>query len=177
MPFTRSDNKAVAAVQRLAKDFADKIYELTDYLKDLVTSQDPDWMGRIREWMRWILEKMREFCQRLTWAVGCKRSSLAKSSEMTEASSSAKEDVLKAVEKATHLTADLIHDEDLYGEDLMHAEELYEALEDMKAKILELKDGNQEEEDSEEPGEEKSDENEGGMDDPDAPAPKKMRLT
>ena len=174
MPFTRSNNKAIAAVQRLAKDLADKIYELADYLKGLVTSQDPDWMGRIREWMRWILEKMREFCQRMAWAVGCKRSSLADSSEMTEASSSAKGDMLKALDMAKQRATILSYAEDLYGDDFMLGEELYEALEEVKAKVLELKDGNEETDDYEEEAEEEMpNEDDAEMN---SPAPKKMRF-
>ena len=68
MPFTRSNNKAVAAVQRLAVDLADKIYELANYL---ATHCLPPYVW---EWTRWILEKTRELCQRLTCEVGCKMS-------------------------------------------------------------------------------------------------------
>ena len=76
MPFTRSNNRAVAAVQQLAVDFVDKMQELARYLKELVTSQASNWMERIREWARWILEKAKELCQRLAWSVRCKRSLL-----------------------------------------------------------------------------------------------------
>ena len=153
MPFTRSNNKAVAAVQHLGQEVACTITQLGEYLKGLVTSQDPDWMGRIREWMRWILEKMWEFCHLMAWAVGCTLcseaigddetalfcslgSSLAYSSEMTEASSSAKGDILKALDMAMQRATILSYAEDLYGDDFMLGEELYEVLEDVKAKVL-----------------------------------------
>ena len=67
MAVTRSVNKAIAAVQGLAADFAHKINELAQYLRGLVTSQAPDWMDRVRGWTRWILERMRDLCQRLAW--------------------------------------------------------------------------------------------------------------
>ena len=171
MPFTRSDNNAVEAVQRLASDFATKMQELARYLRDLVTSQAADWMERIREWTRWILEKVGELCQRLALSVGCKRSSLPNSSEMRAASAAeVSEIVLRAVQAAKQLTGNLIHDEDLYGDDLKHAEELYDALvdvldaledvlEDAKAKLMEAN--------AQHAGEEKNE---------DAPATKKMRF-
>ena len=160
MPFTRSNNKAVAAVQQLAVDFADKMQELARYLKDLVTSQAADWMERVREWTRWILQKVRELCQRLAWSVGCKRSLLANSSEMRAATASATESVLRAVQKAKLLTGNLIHDEDLCGDALQYAEELYDVLEDTAAKLMALQHAL--------PGE--------GKDNEDAPASKKMRF-
>ena len=163
MPFTRSNNKAVAAVQQLAVDFADKMQELARYLKDLVTSQAADWMERVREWTRWILQKVRELCQRLAWSVGCKRSLLANSSEMRAATASATESVLRAVQKAKLLTGNLIHDEDLngdylYGDDLQHAEKLHDVLEEAEAKLMELQRFGE------------------GKDNEDAPASKKMRF-
>ena len=138
------DAEAVAAIQQLAVDFADKMQELALYLKGLVTSQASNWMERIREWARWILEKMRELYQRLAWSVlllyypwsvGCNSSF---SSEMRAASASATESVLRAVQKAMLLTVNLIHDEDLYGDDLQHVEKLYDVLEDAEAKLTEL---------------------------------------
>ena len=140
-------------------DLADKIQELARYLKGLVTSQASDWMDRVRDWARWILEKVRELCQRLAWSAGCKRSSLANSSEMREASASAMEDVLRAVQTAMQLTSNLIHDEDLYGDDLQHTEELYDVLEDAEAKLMELQRLREEERND------------------DAPASKKMRFS
>ena len=132
MTFTRSNNKAVAAVQRLAADFATKIQELAHYLKDLVTSEAADWMERVREWTRWILEKAGKLCQKLALSVASERSSLANSSEMRAASAAeVSEVVLRAVQAAKQLTGNLIHDEDLYGDDLEHALELYDALEDV----------------------------------------------
>ena len=128
MPFTRSNNKAVAAVQRLAVDLAEKIYELANYLATHC-------LPYVWEWTRWILEKTRELCQRLAWSVGCKRSSLANSSEMRAASASAMEDVLRAVQTAMQLTGNLIYDEDLCGDALQYAEELYDVLEDAEAKL------------------------------------------
>ena len=120
---------------------------------------------------------MREFCQRMAWAVGCKRSSLADSSEMTEASSSAKGDISKALDMAKHRATILSHAEDLYGDDFMLGEELYEALEDVKAKLLELKDGNEETDDYEEEAEEEMpNEDDAEMPRPNFPAPKKMRF-
>lgn len=68
MPFTRSNNKAV--VQRLGQEVASTISRLGDYLTGLVTLEDPDCMGRIKEWNRWILEKMRELYQRMALAIG-----------------------------------------------------------------------------------------------------------
>ena len=170
MAVTRSVNKAIAAVQGLAADFAHKINELAQYLRGLVTSQAPDWMDRVRGWTRWILERMRDLCQRLAWAVGCKRSSLANSGEMREAISSATEDALKAVHKAMQLTGNLIHEEDLYGDGLQQAEELYEVLEETAAKILELQ-YEIKTDDDKEVGEDKND------DEDDEPSPKMMRLS
>ena len=160
MPFTRSNNKAVVAVQQLAVDFVDKMQDLARYLKELVTSQAADCMERIREWARWILEKAKELCQRLAWSVGCKRSLLANSSEMRAATASATESVLRAVQKAKLLTGNLIHDEDLCGDALQYAEELYDVLEDTAAKLMALQNTL--------PGE--------GKDNEDAPASKKMRF-
>ena len=114
MPFTRSNNRAVAAVQQLAVDFVDKMLELACYLKGLVTSQASNWMERIREWQwaRWILEKARELYQRL---------------ELRAASASARDSVLRAVWKARNLIRDL-HGDYLYGNDLQHAEKLHDVL-------------------------------------------------
>ena len=161
--FTRSNNKAVAAVQRLAADLADKIYELAHYLTTHC-------LHYVWEWTRWILERMRELCQRLSLAVGCKRSSLANSSEMREASSSATEDVLKAVQRAMQLTSILIHDDDLCGDNLLHAEELHDVLEEAVAKLMEL----QRKMNNEDGSKAEEEENDNGED---APASKKMRLT
>ena len=106
------------------------IGQLGDYLKGLETSQDPDWMGRIKEFIRWILERAREFYHRMQY-------SLANSSEMiTKASSSGKEEILKAVETTKHRATDL-----MYGA----RASIYEALEAVKAKILELKTKEEEE--------------------------------
>ena len=175
MPLTRSNNQAVAAVQHLGQDFADMIHRMGDYLKQVVTSQDPDWMGHIREWIRWILEKMREFYERMAWAIGCKQSSLASSSEMKEASSSAKENILKAVEMAK-----------LWAMDLMYGvrASIYEALDAVKAKIQALNDTNESEEDEktkeEEAKEEEPDEGYEAEDDEDSeddgPSAKRIRL-
>ena len=156
MPFTRSNNKAVAAVQRVAVDLADKVYELANYLTT-------HYLHCVWEWTRWILEKTRELCQRLAWSVGCKRASLANSSEMRAASSYAVENVLRAVQTAMQLTGNLIHDDDLYGGDLQHAEELYDVLENAEAMLMELQRTIQDE-----AGEEKKND--------DAPASKKMRF-
>ena len=129
MPFTRSNNKAVAAVQHLGQEVACTITQLGEYLKGLSTSQDPDWMGRIKEWIRWILEKMKELYQRMALAIGCKRSSLGNSIQITEATASTKEEILKAVETAKHQATDL-----MYG---VRAS-IYEVLEAVKAWILKL---------------------------------------
>ena len=164
MPFTRSNNKAVAAVQQLAVDLADKIYELAHYLTTHC-------LPYVWEWTRWILEKTRELCQRLTCEVGFKMSFLAaNSSEMRTASSYATENVLRAVQKAMQLTGNLIHEDDLYGNNLQHAEELHDVLEDAVAKLMELQ-NKMKDEDGSVAGEEKNDNGE------DAPASKKMRLT
>ena len=161
MPFTRSNKKAVATVatvQRLGQEVASMIGQLGDYLKGLVTSQDPDWMGRIKEMIRWILEKMREFYHRMQY-------SLANSSEMiTKASSSGKEEILKAVETTKHRATDL-----MYG---VRAS-IYEALEAVKAKILELRikeETVKEEETNEYDAEDEDSEDEG------PPAPKRIKL-
>ena len=164
MPFTRSNNKAVAAVQRLAMDLADKIYELANYLAT-------HYLPYVWEWTRWILEKTRELCQRLTCEVGCKMSFIRpNSSDMRMASSNATENVLRAVQKAMQLTGNLIHDDDLDGNNLQHAEELHDVLEDAVAKLMELQ-RKTNDEDGSVAGEEKND---GGED---APASKKMRLS
>ena len=65
-----------------------------------------------------------------------------------------------AVQTAMQLTGNLIHDDDLYGGDLQHAEELYDVLEDAEAKLMALQHTL--------PGE--------GKDNEDAPASKKMRF-
>ena len=88
---------------------------------------------------------------------------------MREAISSATEDALKAVHKAMQLTGNLIHDEDLYGDGLQQAEELYEVLEETAAKILELQ-YEIKTDDDKEVGEDKND------DEDDEPSPKMMRL-
>ena len=164
MPFTRSNNKAVAAVQRLAVDLADKIYELANYLATHC-------LPYVWEWTRWILEKTRELCQRLTCQVKCKMSLIqANSSEMRMASSYATENVLRAVQKALQLTGNLIHDDDLDGNNLQHAEELHDVLEDAVARLMELQ-RKMKDEDGSVAGEEKNDDGE------DAPASKKMRLS
>ena len=167
MPFTRSNNKAVAAVQRLAVDLADKIYELANYLATHC-------LPYVWEWTRWILEKTRELCQRLTCEVGCKMSSnQANSSEMRMASSYATENILRAVLKAMQLTGNLIHSDDLHGlhgNNLQHAEELHDVLEEAVAKLMELQ-RKMKDEDGSVAGEEKNDDGE------DAPASKKMRLS
>ena len=111
-------------------------------------------------------------------SVASERSSLANSSEMRAASAAeVSEVVLRAVQAAKQLTGNLIHDEDLYGDDLEHALELYDALEDVldalgmpwskadqvledaKAKLMEAN--------AQHAGEEKNE---------DAPASKKMRF-
>ena len=165
MPLTRS----VAAAQRLGQDLADMIHRLGDYLKQVVTSQDPDWMKRIREWIRLILEKMREFYEKMAWAIGCKQSSLANSSELKEASSSAKEDIFKAVEMAM----------DMAGKRMDRSDELmflgmdgiYEDLDAVMAKILALYDRKEREEEErakeEDPKEEEPDEGYEAEDDED----------
>ena len=163
MKMSRKMSVRVAAVQQLAVDFVDNMQELAHYLKGLVTSQAANWMERIREWARWILEKVKELCQRLAWSVGCKRSLLANSSEMRAATASATESVLRVVQKAKLLTGNLIHDEDLngdylYGDDLQHAEKLHDVLEDAEAKLMELQRFGE------------------GKDNEDAPASKKMRF-
>ena len=164
MPFTRSNNRAVAAVQQLAVDLVEKMQELARYLKELVTSQASNWMECIREWARWILEKVRELDQRLFWSVvGCNtrfNMGLANSSEMRAALAATTESVLRAVQKAMLLTGNLIHDEDLYGDDLQHVEKLYDVLEDAEAKLMALQHTL--------PGE--------GKDNEDAQASKKMRF-
>ena len=52
MPLTRSYNKAIAAIQSMGQELKDRIIFLADYLKGLVTSEQPDWMNHIREWIR-----------------------------------------------------------------------------------------------------------------------------
>ena len=141
MPLTRSYNKAIAAIQSMGQELKDRIIFLADYLKGLVTSEQPDWMNHIREWIRWILEKITEFCQRVAWAVGCRRSSLAKESDMIGVSSSAKESILKAVEMAKLQTMNV-----MYG---IRAS-ISETLEAVKAKIKELENDDEKEEESKE---------------------------
>ena len=76
--------------------------ELACYLKGLVTSQASNWMERIREWARWILEK-----PIAPW--------------------DARDSVLRAVWKARNLIHNL-HGDYLYGNDLQHAEKLHDVL-------------------------------------------------
>ena len=152
MPFTRS-NKAIAAIQRLAVDLADKIYELAHYLAGpLPHLPYLWWLNKLR----WILEETRELCQ-------------ANSSEMSYAT----ENILRAVLKAMQLTGNLIHNDDLHGlhgNNLQHAEELHDVLKDAVANLMEIQ-RKMKDEDGSVAGEEKSDNGE------DAPASKNMRLT
>ena len=174
MPLTRSNNKTVAAVQHLGQEVACTITQLGEYLKGLATSQDPDWMGRIKEWIRWILEKMRQLYQRMALAIGCKRSSLGNSIQITEATASTKEEILKAVETAKHRATDL-----MYG---VRAS-IYEVLETVKAWILKLRTKEEDtkaekEEETEAIKEEGNDENdaEAGDSEDEGPADKKIKL-
>ena len=120
MPFTRS-NKTIAAIQRLAVDLADKIYELGHYLAGpLPHLPYLWWLNKLR----WILEETRELCQ-------------ANSSEMSYAT----ENILRAVLKAMQLTGNLIHNDDLHGlhgNNLQHAEELHDVLKDVVANLMEI---------------------------------------
>ena len=100
------------------------IGQLGDYLKGLVTSQDPDWMGRIKELIRWILEKMMEFYHRMRYSPSW-LSEMIKECFLIK-----KEEILRAVETTKHWATDL-----MYGA----RASIYEALEAVKAKILELK--------------------------------------
>ena len=93
----------------------------------------------------------------------------ANSSEMRMASSYATENVLRSVQKAMQLTGNLIHGDDLCGDNLLHAEELHEVLKEASW-LMELQ-RKMENEDDSVAGEEKNDNEE------DAPASKKMRLT
>ena len=120
MAVTRSYNNAVAATQRLGQEVARMITQLGEYVKGLVTSQDPDWMGRIKDWIRWILEKMRELCQRMRHAI----------THPNETVTATKSEILKAVDMAKHRATDL-----MYGA----RAGINEALEAVRAKILELK--------------------------------------
>ena len=151
MPLTRSYNKAVATIQTMGQDLVDRIICLADYLKGLVTSEHPDWMNHIRDYVRWILEKITAFCHRVAWALGCKKSSLAKEGDIMKVSSSAKEDILKAVEMAKLQTTNL-----MYG----IKASISETLEAVKTKIMGLKENNDtdEEESKEEEAKEEEDE-------------------
>ena len=120
MAVTRSYNNAVAATQRLGQEVARMITQLGEYVKGLVTSQDPDWMGRIKDWIRWILEKMRELCQRMRHAI----------THPNETVTATKSEILKAVDMAKHRATDL-----MYGA----RAGINEALEAVRAKILELR--------------------------------------
>ena len=106
--------------------------ELACYLKGLVTSQASNWMERVRQWV----SKVRELCQRLAWSIECMRSSLAR--RMRAETASATESALRAVQKAMLLFNNLIHDEDLYGDDLHFAEKLHDGLEKAEAQLKEL---------------------------------------
>ena len=131
-------------------------------------------VDRIKEWEGWILDTVANL-------------------ETTKASSFTKEDVediLKAVDEVGEAVDeaslplprfwDLLDALDLLKDKILglwEAEKAFKALDLVKERILKLKDSNEEKEDSEKPGEEKPDEDEAETDDPDAPAPKKMRLT
>ena len=146
----------------MAVDLANKIIELTHYLTTHC-------LPYVWEWTRWILEKTRELCLRLT-CERCKMSFLeANSSEMRMASSYATENVLRSVQKAMQLTGNLIHGDDLCGDNLLHAEELHEVLKEASW-LMELQ-RKMENEDDSVAGEEKNDNEE------DAPTSMKMRLT
>ena len=120
MAVTRSYNNAVAATQRLGQEVARMITQLGEYVKGLVTSRDPDWMGRIKEWIRWILEKMRELYQRMRYAI----------THPNETVTATKAEILGAVDTAKHQATDL-----MYGA----RAGINEALEAVRAKILELR--------------------------------------
>ena len=120
MAVTRSFNNAVATTQRLGQEVTRMITQLGEYVKGLVTSRDPDWMGRIKEWIRWILEKMRDLYQRMHYAI----------SHPNETVTATKAEILRAVDTAKHQLTDL-----MYG---VRAA-INEALETVRAKILELR--------------------------------------
>ena len=120
MAVTRSYNNAVAAAQHLGQEVARMITQLGEYVKGLVTSRDPDWMGRIKEWIRWILQKMTELYQRMRYAIA----------HPNETVTSTKAEILRAVDTAKHQLTDL-----MYG---VRAA-INEALETVRAKILELR--------------------------------------
>ena len=120
MAVTRSYNNAVAATQRLGQEVARMITQLGEYVKGLVASQDPDWMDRIKDWISWILEKMRELCQRMRHAI----------THPNETVTATKSEILKAVDMAKHRATDL-----MYGA----RAGINEALEAVRAKILELR--------------------------------------
>ena len=125
-------------------------------------SQDPNWVGRIKELIKWILEKMMEFYEKMMEFYHMMQDSLAYSSEMiTKARLSAKVEILKAVETTKHRATDL-----MYGA----RASIYEALEAVKAKILELKTKVKEEETDEYDAEDEDSEDEG------PPAAKRIKL-
>ena len=121
MVVTRSiNNAAVANTQRLGQEVVRMITQLGEYVKGLVTSRDPDWMGRIKEWIRWILEKMRELYQRMRYAI----------THPNETVTATKAEIVWAVDRAKHQAMDL-----MYGA----RAGINEALETVRAKILELR--------------------------------------
>ena len=120
MAVTRSFNSAVAATHRLGQEVARMITQLGEYVKGLVTSRDPDWMGRIKEWIRWILQKMTELYQKMRYAIA----------HPNETVTATKAEILRAVDTAKHQLTDL-----MYGARAA----INEALETVRAKILELR--------------------------------------
>ena len=136
--------EVVVSLRGLGQEIADMICQLSEYIEGLVTSMDPEAQepGHVREWINWILEKMKEFWRRVASAARGVESWLG------EAFSSAEEKISKALEMATDL---------VFGVKAS----IYEALDGLKAKIRELHDSIESE------GEEKTKEEEAKEEEPD----------
>ena len=151
MPLTRSEvianfatisDKRRATIQHMGRELVALISSLADYLKELLTSEHPDWMNHIREYNGSILEKLSEFCSLLELARPLRETAirgeiaaieLAWAVRESDMISSVEEDILKAVEITKLQTSNI-----MYG----IKASILETLETVEAKMRELNENN-----------------------------------
>ena len=139
MPFKRSKNRAINYLQVCGWSVVWELNYLRDHLKGLVTSENTGWWDSSAPGTAFLVSvavsvadtitSAKDFCHEMVKVVGCKRSSLA----LEWAN-----EVLHSLDRAVHMTMRLIHDEDLHGDDLIHAEDVYNRLEEIRPEILEV---------------------------------------
>ena len=139
MPFKRSKNRAINYLQVCGWSVVWELNYLRDHLKGLVTSENTGWWDSSAPGTAFLVSvavsvadtitSAKDFCHEMVKVVGCKRSSLA----LEWANK-----VLQSLDSAVHMTMRLIHDEDLHGDDLIHAEDVYNRLEEIRPEILEV---------------------------------------